>query len=134
MYSWNRDLIRKARELRSSMTKAEIILWSRLRSKQLGGFKFRRQQPLFDYIVDFYCHELKLIVEVDGEIHSSPGQLFYDKNRDNTLKLNGFHIFRISNHEVETNLEASVNKLRLYILTDLSPSRGTTGGEPYRLK
>ena len=52
------------------MTRAEIILWSRLRSRQINGYKFRRQQPLYDYIVDFYCHNLKLIIEVDGEMHS----------------------------------------------------------------
>ncbi len=70
----NKDLQKKAIEMRNNMTKAEIILWSRLRMRQVDGWKFRRQQPIFDYIVDFYCHELKLIIEVDGEIHTLPEQ------------------------------------------------------------
>ena len=64
----NRELVSKARILRNNMTRAEIILWSRLREKKINGYKFRRQQPLYDYVVDFYCHDLKLIIEVDGEI------------------------------------------------------------------
>jgi very-short-patch-repair endonuclease len=73
-YWRKKELVKRARELRSNMTKAEIILWSRLRSKKVEGYKFRRQEPIFDYIVDFYCHELKLIIEVDGEIHFFPKQ------------------------------------------------------------
>ncbi len=67
-----KELRRKARELRNNMTKAEIILWSRIRSKQINGYKFRRQYPVLDFIADFYCHELKLIIEVDGEVHTLP--------------------------------------------------------------
>ena len=68
------------------MTKAEIILWSRIRSKKINGYKFRRQQPLLDYIVDFYCNELKLIIEVDGEIHSFTERINYDTKRTTYLK------------------------------------------------
>lgn len=108
---------RKARVLRNSMTLAEKLLWSRLRSKQIDGYKFRRQHPVFNYIVDFYCHELKLIVEVDGEIHYLADQADYDKRRDKLLTINGFHIYRISNHEVVTDLNSAVNKLKIFIST-----------------
>jgi very-short-patch-repair endonuclease len=127
-YTGNRDLIKKARNLRSHMTLAEILLWSRIRSKQINGYKFRRQQPIFNYITDFYCHELKLIIEVDGEIHSLKRQVEFDENRDKILKLNGYHVFRLTNFEIEANLDSSVNKLKSYISTVMSPSQGDHRG------
>ncbi len=128
LYYGNRELVQKARELRSSMTKAEIILWSRLRSKQIDGYKFRRQQPVFDYVVDFYCHELKLIIEIDGEIHSLKDNFGHDTKRDNLLIINGFNIIRLSNLEVETNLDSTINKIRLFISQISSPSQGDHRG------
>jgi very-short-patch-repair endonuclease len=122
--SGNKDLIRHARALRNNMTLAEILLWSRIRMRQIDGYKFRRQQKIFNYIVDFYCYDLKLIIEVDGEVHSLPEQAKKDKSRDKILKFNGFYIFRLSNFEVETNLDSSVNKLRSFVSTLLSPSKG----------
>lgn len=110
------------------MTKAEIILWSRLRMRQVEGWKFRRQQPIFDYIVDFYCHELKLIIEVDGEIHFLPEIIESDKHRDKILKNNGYHIIHFSNHEIETNLNHSLLKLKTVISAFLSPSQGDHRG------
>jgi len=92
--------------------------------RQIDGYKFRRQQKIFNYIVDFYCYDLKLIIEVDGEVHSLPEQAKKDKSRDKILKFNGFYIFRLSNFEVETNLDSSVNKLRSFVSTLLSPSKG----------
>ena len=125
-YYGNRELLSKARVLRSNMTRAEIILWSRLRSKKVNGYKFRRQQPLFEYVVDFYCHELKLIIEVDGEIHSEKTR--YDSKRDNILKINGYHILRFTNFEVETAVDSTINKIISYILEILSPSQGDLRG------
>ena len=128
LYYGNRELVRRARKLRSNMTKAEIILWSRLRSKQINGYKFRRQQPLLDYIVDFYCKDLKLIIEVDGEIHSLPEKTNYDSKRDNILKINGYHILRLSNVEVETEINSAINKIISYISENLSPFQGDHRG------
>jgi very-short-patch-repair endonuclease len=125
-YYGNRELLSKARVLRSNMTRAEIILWSRLRSKKVNGYKFRRQQPLFEYVVDFYCHELKLIIEVDREIHSEKTR--YDSKRDNILKINGYHILRFTNFEVETAVDSTINKIISYILEILSPSQGDHRG------
>ena len=123
-YYGNRELIRRARALRSNMTLAEIILWSRLRSKKIDGYKFRRQQPIFDYVIDFYCHELKLIIEVDGEIHSLLEKTDSDTKRDKILKINGYHLIRLSNFEIETNIDATISKIRTLIKTNLSPSHG----------
>ena len=110
------------------MTMAEIILWSRLRSKKLDGYKFRRQEPIFDYIVDFFCHELKMIIEVDGEMHSLDEQKEYDKKRDKILTLNCYNILRLSNFEIESDIDSTVNKIKSYITTNLSPSQGDHRG------
>jgi very-short-patch-repair endonuclease len=127
-YYGNRELVRKARVLRSNMTKAEIILWSKLRSRKINGFKFRRQQRIFDYIVDFYCNELKLIIEVDGEIHSFTENAIYDSKRDNILKINGYRILRFTNFEIETDLHSVVNKITLFMVEISSPFEGDHRG------
>jgi very-short-patch-repair endonuclease len=112
-------LRKRAKELRNNMTRAEIILWSRIRLKQINGYKFRRQYPILDYIVDFYCHKLKLIIEVDGGIHTLPEQAKSDKYRDNLLKNNGYNVIRLTNHEIETNLEGSLLKIKS-VISDIS--------------
>ena len=127
-YYGNRELVKKARVLRSNMTRAEIILWSRLRSRKINGFKFRRQEPILDYIVDFYCNELKLIIEVDGEIHSFSEKSNNDSKRDNMLKINGYHILRLSNLEIETKLDSTINKIISFITEILSPCQGDHRG------
>jgi very-short-patch-repair endonuclease len=127
-YYGNRELVLRARELRNNMTKAEIILWSRLRSRKIDGYKFRRQQPIFEYIVDFYCDELKLIIEVDGEIHSFSEITDSDLKRDKILKINGYHILRLFNSEIETEIDATIKKIRAFISSKMSPSQGDHRG------
>ena len=127
-YYGNKELVKRARVLRSNMTLAEIILWSRLRSKKIDGYKFRRQQPIFDYVIDFYCHELKLIIEVDGEIHSLIEKTDSDTKRDKILKINGYHLIRLSNFEIETNIDATISKIKTFIKTNLSPFQGDHRG------
>ena len=124
----NKELVSNARVLRNNMTRAEIILWSRLREKKINGYKFRRQQPVFDYIVDFYCHELKFIIQVDGEIHSLPEKTNYNSKRDKILKVNGYHIIPLTNLEIETELDSTINKIILYIDKILSPFQGDHRG------
>jgi very-short-patch-repair endonuclease len=87
-----------ARELRNNPTDAERFLWSHLRLRQLGGHKFRRQQPLGPYIVDFVCLEQRLIVEVDGGQHTE--QQSYDMKRDAWLRDQKFIVLRFWDHEV----------------------------------
>src|SRR5690554_91348 len=88
----------KARHLRQNMTSAEKRLWEFLKEKQLG-YKFRRQHPIHIYIVDFYCHELGLIIEVDGEYHNEAAQIKKDTERSELLKFQDLNIMRFSNDE-----------------------------------
>jgi len=74
------EIHRRAQELRKRMTPCENILWERLKGKHFLGYKFRRQHPLYKYIVDFYCHQLKLVIEVDGSVHLGADAVEYDFN------------------------------------------------------
>jgi very-short-patch-repair endonuclease len=94
----------RAKELRNNPTEAERILWQHLRLRQLGGYKFRRQQPLGNYIVDFVCLEKRLIIEVDGGQHST--QAAYDQQRNTWLEAQGFRVLRFWNNEILQNTEA----------------------------
>ena len=85
-------------ELRENKTLAENLLWSCLRNRKLGGFKFRRQHILHGYIVDFVCLEINLIVEADGEQHAE--QMDYDNARTLVLNQKGFRIIRFWNHQI----------------------------------
>jgi len=93
-----------ANRLRRTQTRAEILLWSELK-KRPDGFKFRRQHPIGIYIADFYCHEAKLIVEVDGCIHDVQSVKAKDAIRQSDLEKLGIQILRFTNHELFQNLE-----------------------------
>lgn len=94
--------VQRAKELRSQMTEAEIILWQHLRTNHLEGLHFRRQQVIDGFIVDFYCHAASVVVEVDGEIHNQ--QREYDSARDKVLAARGLRVLRFKNAEVQNNL------------------------------
>ena len=128
LYYGNRELLKNARELRKNMTLAEIILWSRLRSRKIDGYKFRRQQPILDYIVDFYCDELKLIIEADGEIHSLSDKSETDVKRNKLFKINGYHILHLTNSEIQSDINSAITKIKSFIDTILSPSQGDHRG------
>lgn len=89
-----------ARKLRKEPTPAEQLLWSCLRNRKLAGLKFARQHPFNRYVVDFYCAELKLVVEIEGGVHQLPAQIEYDRIRLEELELRGLRILRFSNDEV----------------------------------
>jgi very-short-patch-repair endonuclease len=91
-------LIEAAREMRQYPTEAEVVLWEALRRKQIDGFRFRRQHVIHTFIVDFYCPEVKLVVEVDGEIHLS--QTEYDAYREDVLAQMGYTVLRFTNEQV----------------------------------
>jgi very-short-patch-repair endonuclease len=88
-----------AKRLRIDATESERKLWSILRSKQFGGLRFRRQQPLGPYIVDFYCSAAKLIIELDGNQHGIDENIAYDAARDGWLRSQGYRVLRFSNEE-----------------------------------
>ena len=93
----------RARALRKNPTDAERTLWSHLRFWQVHGHKFRRQQPIGDYIVDFICLEKKLIIEVDGGQHAE--QESYDSARDAWLRAQGYFVVRFWNNDVLQNID-----------------------------
>ena len=90
------------RHLRKNSTNPERIIWQRLRNRQIGGFKFRRQCSIGKYIVDFYSSELNLIIEIDGDVHAY--QKENDKTREIFLENRGLKITRYTNYEIRTNL------------------------------
>ncbi len=92
----------RARSLRRNATDAERLLWRHLRKRQLSGYRFRRQQPVGPYIVDFLCFERRLIVEVDGGQHAESR---YDSERTEWLESKGFRVLRFWNTEVLGNME-----------------------------
>jgi very-short-patch-repair endonuclease len=94
----------RARELRKNPTDAERALWKHLRLRQARGHKFRRQQIIGQYVVDFVCFERRLIIEVDGGQHSEESA--YDRERDKWLAEQGFHVLRFWNNQVLKEMEA----------------------------
>jgi cyclase len=110
-----KNLYQMARELRNNSTHAEDILWGYLKTKP-SGIKFRRQHPYSIYILDFYCHSLKLVIEVDGSIHNEPSVKFNDKERQQLLENDGLIVLRFTNNQVEKNLEEVIKEIESFIL------------------
>ncbi|MCD4696087.1 MAG: endonuclease domain-containing protein [Bacteroidales bacterium] len=109
-------IFKRASELRKNMTEAEKILWSALRRKQILGKRFRRQHPISTFIVDFYCHETKLIIEVDGSIHNVEEQKEYDLGRNEELEQLGLKIIRFTNEQVFQNLDQVTKEIVGHII------------------
>ncbi|MBK5215083.1 MAG: endonuclease domain-containing protein [Flavobacteriaceae bacterium] len=105
----------KANKLRNEMTKSEILLSEKLRANQLLGYKFRRQHPISIYVADFYCHQLSLIIEIDGEYHNEKNQIIKDEERRKDLNFQGMKILRFTNNEVITDIDSVLNKIKDYI-------------------
>lgn len=103
---YNKNLQPYANRLRKEMTKAEACLWKYvLRASKLKGYPFRRQRPVLQYIADFMCKPLMLIIEVDGSIHELEEVLKNDKERQKALEEAGFTVLRFTNEEVLTNIQ-----------------------------
>ncbi len=100
----------KAHCLRKNPTEAEKTLWQKIRNHQIGGYKFRRQSPLYAYVADFLCAELKLVVEVDGGQHNDSES---DKARTAFLESKGYAVVRFWNNDVLGNIEGVVTSLTL---------------------
>jgi len=99
----NADTLARARHLRERLTPPERRLWSRLRDRQLGGHKFRRQHEIGRYVVDFCCAEARLVVELDGDSHVEQSER--DRSRTEWLRQQGYLVVRFTNREVMSNLE-----------------------------
>ena len=100
------------RELRQESTEAEKLLWAELRNRKLNGLKFRRQHPLDKFIVDFYCNERKIVVELDGSVHDEKINKDHDEARTAMLAGLNVIVLRFQNEEVISNIEDVLNKIR----------------------
>ena len=98
-------LYQYGRELRQESTKAEKLLWAELRNKKLNGLKFRRQHPIDKFVLDFYCHERKLAIELDGSIHDLKVNKDYDEARTAMLGGLGINTLRFRNEGIVSNIE-----------------------------
>jgi very-short-patch-repair endonuclease len=102
----------RARRLRSKMTRAETLLWRYIKARRIDGLLFRRQAPMYKYIVDFVCHSHRLIVELDGESHDFESKIQHDAERDAWFVSQGYTVLRFTNEEVLTNLSGVVETIR----------------------
>ncbi|MDR3651718.1 MAG: DUF559 domain-containing protein [Paludibacter sp.] len=118
-YGAKRTIFQNACELRKDMTFAEKVLWERLNKCQLG-VRFKAQHPIDIFIVDFYCHKHKLIIEVDGEIHLS--QREHDENRTAELERWNLKVIRFTNDEVLNNIDNVIEEIKKYLNINTVPN------------
>lgn len=113
---YNKQLQPYANKLRKQMTKAEACLWKYvLKSRQLKGFQFRRQRPVLNYIADFMCIELMLIIEVDGITHHAEGAMQKDDERQRVLEKAGFTVLRFDDEQILHSIQHVHNYLEDWI-------------------
>ena len=115
IYPYNHKLKELARKLRNNSTFAEVLLWNELKNNKITNYDFHRQKPILNYIVDFICLELKLVIEVDGISHNNQGQLNKDSKRQNEIEALGLTFLRFDDDEIKTQIEAVVNYIKQYI-------------------
>ncbi len=118
-YGAKPDLFEKARSLRKNMTASELLLWNKLRKNQLG-VRFKSQHPIDVYIADFYCHAVKLVVEVDGESHKNKKE--YDEDRTAELENFGITVIRFTNTEILNEMDRVLSVINDKILSLKSSS------------
>ncbi len=106
---------KRAKRLRKKLTKAEKIMWRELRRNNLKGHYFRRQHPLAWYIADFYCHDAKLVVELDGNVHDSEKQKDHDARRDEVMKDLDLIVLRFKNEEVFDDLDKVLEEIKKHL-------------------
>jgi len=108
----------KAKELRKRLTSSEKILWNYLKKRQQSGAYFRRQHPYGIYVLDFFCFEAKLVIEVDGEIHLN--KVEYDDERTIYLESSGLTVLRFKNHEIESKIQIVIEEINKYLSRNIS--------------
>ncbi len=104
-----------SRDLRNHSTLGEILLWQKLRARSMMGYQFYRQKPLENYIVDFYCQALKLVIEIDGEYHNIEEVYLNDLERENQLRKWGLNFLRFKEMDVRTKMGEVLNAIEVYI-------------------
>jgi len=116
------EIFKLANVNRNNPTNAERILWNHLRKFRSEGYIFRRQHPIDIFIADFYCHRLKLVVEVDGDIHLSDQAQEYDDSRTGELEKFGIRVIRFTNEQVIKNQELVIEQIKIHLAELSSPS------------
>lgn len=111
-------MLTRRRELRKAQTNEERVLWNHIRNRKLG-FKFRRQYSIGGYILDFYCPEAKLVIELDGHQHSVSENFLYDIDRTDYLRVFGHQVLRLKNFEINNNLRGVLEKIKGYLPSPL---------------
>lgn len=112
---YNQNLKAFSRKLRNHSTPGEILLWKKLRAGGMKGYTFNRQKPLGNYIVDFYCKPLHLVIEVDGGYHFNAAQQVKDKERQSVLEDMGLHFLRLEDAQVQEDMDVVLQKIEAYI-------------------
>lgn len=111
---YNPELKELAKELRRNMTLSEVLLWNELKQKQISGYDFDRQRPINNFIVDFYCKELSLAIEIDGDTHIY--KYDYDEERQRALEKLGVHFLRFEDIEVKKNMNNVLRVIEDWIM------------------
>ncbi|MDY6458157.1 endonuclease domain-containing protein [Acinetobacter faecalis] len=119
MKPYNKNLKQASRDLRNNMTDAEKLLWSWLRNKQILGLQFYRQKPILNFIVDFYCPAVNLVIECDGSQHFTEDGLEADRVRDEALAQLGLKVLRFDNGQVMGQIDDVVEVVYRYCLKEI---------------
>ncbi|OGF72491.1 hypothetical protein A2W54_00485 [Candidatus Giovannonibacteria bacterium RIFCSPHIGHO2_02_43_13] len=114
----------KRRILRNNMTRPELLLWTKLKNKQMDGYRFRRQFSIGRYVADFYCPELKLVIEIDGPNHNTKENIEYDRERDLFMHSLDINIIRISNSQILDNIDEAIVIIKTKIPFPLTKGEG----------
>ena len=112
---YNRTLKEFSRDLRSHSTLSEILLWQKLRASQFRGYAFNRQKPLGNYIVDFYCRKLDLVIEIDGNSHEYEEAVLEDEERQRVLEQLGVYFLRFPDLEVKRSMASVMNEIGFFM-------------------
>jgi len=110
-YNAKPNIFEKAKALQNNMTDAELILWEKLKGKQMLGLRFRSQHPIDIFIADFYCHPIKLVIEVDGGIHKTEAQKEYDIGRTAELNYWDIEVIRFTNEQIENDINQVIKEI-----------------------
>jgi len=115
---YRKDLKEKARILRKNSTLSEVLLWCEIKNRQILGYQFHRQVPMLDYIVDFYCHELLLVIEIDGDSHYHDDAPERDKIRQQRIESHGMSFLRFDDIDVKKNMAFVLNTIIEWVETN----------------
>ncbi len=108
---YNPKLKQLSRNLRNQSTLSEILMWKELKGRKIKGYQFMRQKPIGNFIADFYCSKLKLVIEIDGESHGNPIRLLKDEEKDSYLISLGISVLRYDDDDVKTDISGVIDHL-----------------------